>query len=95
MRPAAGYLDASNPYFGAIVGRVANRIAGGKFKLGGVEHQLAVNNGENHLHGGLVGFDKVIWQSYVHPDGRVTFTYSSRHEDEGYPGHLHAQVTYT
>lgn len=91
----AGYLNERNPYFGATVGRVANRIAKGRFRLDGVEYQLAINNGENHLHGGTIGFDKRVWQAYAHQDGRVTFTYSSPHMEEGYPGHVHTQVTYT
>lgn len=88
-------LKGRNPYFGSTVGRVANRIAKGRFRLDGVEYRLATNNGDNHLHGGNVGFDKVHWQPYVHDDGSVTFTYSSPHMEEGYPGHLYAQVTYT
>lgn len=80
---------------GATVGRVANRIAKGKFTLDGVEYTLAINNGENHLHGGIKSFSRVVWDSHVGPDGRVTFTYCSPHMDEGYPGQLTAQVTYT
>ncbi|XP_032781167.2 galactose mutarotase isoform X2 [Daphnia magna] len=91
----AGYLKHENPYFGSTVGRVANRIAKGHFNLNGIEFQLAKNNGDNHLHGGTVGFDKVVWQAYAHRDGRITFTHSSPHLEEGYPGHLFTQVTYT
>ena len=58
----AGYL-APHPYFGATIGRYANRIAGGRFTLAGVEHQLPVNDGPNCLHGGTVGFDKVLWSA--------------------------------
>jgi aldose 1-epimerase len=91
-----GYLGLKvrNPYFGATVGRVANRIAKGKFKVNGVEYQLAINNGENALHGGIRSFSKVVWNSHVHTDGRVTFTHFSPDGDEGYPGDLMAQVTY-
>nr|CAH0110207.1 unnamed protein product [Daphnia galeata] len=88
-------VKARNPYFGSTVGRVANRIAKGHFRLDGVEYQLATNNGRNHLHGGNLGFDKVVWQAYAHKNGSVTFSYSSPHMEEGYPGQLFTQVTYT
>ncbi len=91
-----GYLKKT-PYFGAIIGRYGNRIANGKFELEGKTYQLATNNGKNHLHGGIKGFDKVVWDvteikdengvglklNYVSPDG-----------EEGYPGNLIAQVEY-
>jgi aldose 1-epimerase len=83
----------SNPYYGCTVGRVANRIAGGKFSLDGVEYSLAVNNGPNALHGGIKGFDKQLWVALVLPDG-VAFTYVSVDGEEGYPGTLTATVTY-
>ena len=88
-------VKARNPYFGSTVGRVANRISKGRFRLDGVEYQLATNNGRNHLHGGNLGFDKIVWQAYAHKNGSVTFTYSSPHMEEGYPGQLSTQVTYT
>ena len=93
----AGYLGVRgrNPYFGASIGRVANRIAKGRFTLDAVEYNLTINNGENHLHGGLEGFAKVVWNVHPHSDGSITFTHSSPHLDQGYPGHLMAQVTYT
>jgi aldose 1-epimerase len=93
----AGYLRAS-PYFGAIVGRYANRIARGRFTLDGTTYTLAVNNGPNSLHGGRRGFDKVVWtaQSFENQAGQgVTLHYTSPDGEEGYPGTLRAQVTYT
>jgi aldose 1-epimerase len=85
-------------YFGAIVGRVANRIRGAKFKLEGKQYQLAANNGTNHLHGGVRGFDKVVWSAEPKetPAGpALALTYVSKDGEEGYPGTLTARVTYT
>lgn len=93
----AGYLKET-PYFGAIVGRYANRIAKGKFTLDGKTYQLAKNNGPNTLHGGLRGFDKVLWTAEpVQSDSGagVSFRYTSKDGEEGYPGTLNARVTYT
>jgi aldose 1-epimerase len=92
----AEYPEKS-PYFGCTAGRVANRIGKAKFTLDGTEYKLATNNGENHLHGGIVGFDKVIWQGVEidAPDGdAVEFTYLSPDGEEGYPGNLSCSVTY-
>lgn len=92
-----GYLGAS-PYFGATCGRVANRIAGGAFDLDGKHHTLAKNNGANHLHGGIVGFDKKLWKATPKQSDRgpaVDFEVLSPAGDEGYPGVLTARVTYT
>ncbi len=85
-------------YFGVTVGRVANRIAGGRFSLNGVEHRLAVNAGRNHLHGGVKGFDKVVWEARAVPSPEgdaVAFAYTSRDGEEGYPGTCRVGVTYT
>jgi aldose 1-epimerase len=91
------YIEKS-PYFGCVVGRYGNRINKGKFSLNGKDYTLAINNGENHLHGGLVGFDKAIWNAEaVEIDGNfgVAFSHSSPDGDEGYPGNLDMKVTYT
>jgi aldose 1-epimerase len=93
-----GYLKDS-PYFGALVGRYGNRIAHGRFKLNGVEYQLATNNGPNALHGGSKGFDKVIWKvvkAEVTAQGpQLALTYLSRDGEEGYPGSVNVTAVYT
>lgn len=88
-----GYLKP-NPYFGAIVGRYANRIAGGTFTLNGKAYTLAKNNGQNALHGGVKGFDKQVWTA-AESAGTLLLTYMSKDGEEGYPGTLTARVTYT
>ncbi len=91
-----GYL-AGHPYFGCIVGRCANRIAGGKFTLDGKTYQLATNDGPNHLHGGVKGFDKHVWDAEAKetPEGpSVSLWRTSPDGEEGYPGTLRAAVTY-
>lgn len=90
--------EEHSPYFGAVAGRCANRIAKGKFTLDGVEYTLATNNEPNHLHGGVKGFDKVVWHSegFTTANGvGVEFTYLSKDMEEGYPGNLTAAVRYT
>ncbi len=92
-----GYI-ADNAYFGAIVGRYGNRIGKGKFALDGKSYQLTVNNGENHLHGGTLGFHKVLWAAKVLNDSTepsVAFSYESKAGDEGYPANVVVTVTYT
>jgi aldose 1-epimerase len=98
-----GYLTRSR-FFGAVVGRYANRIAHARFTLDGTTYQLAANNGRNHLHGGRRGFDKVLWagtacerdeHARAAGDAGVVFTYTSPDGEEGYPGTLSVSVTYT
>ena len=91
-----GYLGV-HPYFGALVGRYGNRIAKGQFKLDGKQYKLAVNDGANSLHGGLKGFDKVVWTGREVPGGdpSLELTYLSKDGEEGYPGNLTVKVTYT
>ena len=81
-----------HPYFGSTVGRVANRIANGQFTLDGKTYCLAVNNGPNHLHGGLRGFDKVVWKAEPQSGAAVKFSYTSPDGEEGYPGRVQVTV---
>ncbi len=93
----APYLGP-HPYFGSLVGRYANRMAGGRFELDGVEYSLARNNGPNHLHGGPEGFHRRVWDALERPDAggpSVQLTYLSLDGEEGYPGNLSVSVVYT
>jgi aldose 1-epimerase len=85
-----------HPAFGATIGRFANRIGKARFTIDGKEYQVAANNGQNHIHGGRVGFDKAVWEARVLEDaGAVEFSHLSPDGDEGYPGNLKVQVTFT
>src|SRR5436190_15563515 len=91
----SGYRQTGNPYFGCLVGRYGNRIANAKFTLDGKEYTLAVNNAPNTLHGGLKGFDKVIWTVKSFDDSNLSLSYSSKDGEEGYPGNLSVDVLYS
>lgn len=88
------YLTSEEPYFGAVCGRVANRIAKGKFTLDGKEYTLAINNGPNHLHGGIKGFNAVVWDVKEISDNSIKLFYLSVDGEEGYPGNLSVTVIY-
>lgn len=88
-----GYLTR-HPYFGSTVGRFCNRIAAGKFELDGQEYSLAINNGPNHLHGGIIGFDKYVWQAEPSEEG-LKLTMVSPDGDEGFPGTLNVEALYS
>ncbi|NNE76362.1 MAG: galactose mutarotase, partial [Pricia sp.] len=88
----------TNPFFGALVGRYGNRIANAKFDLDGTEYSLAANNGENSIHGGLKGFDKVVWkvdEASADDKAILKLSYLSKDMEEGFPGNLDVNVTYT
>ena len=91
----SGYRQPGNPFFGSLVGRYANRIANAKFTLDGKEYTLAKNDGPNTLHGGLKGFDKVIWTVKSFNDSGLLLSYSSKDGEEGYPGNFTADVMYS
>ncbi len=91
------YVNAC-PFFGALIGRYGNRIAKGEFSLDGTEYKLATNDGPNHLHGGVKGFDKVVWnaaETQTDSTASLVLTYLSKDMEEGYPGNLKTKVTYT
>ncbi|XP_058227586.1 uncharacterized protein LOC131335998 isoform X2 [Rhododendron vialii] len=92
------YQNGASPFFGCIVGRVANRIKDGKFTLDGVQYTLPINKPPNSLHGGFKGFDKVVWDVVEHKqceNPSITFKYHSRDGEEGYPGDVSVTATYT
>ncbi|HEY2648755.1 MAG TPA: aldose epimerase family protein [Puia sp.] len=91
----AGYRQKANPYFGALIGRYANRIHQGTFQIDGKTYTLALNNHGNALHGGLKGFDKIIWTVNSVNDSSLALSYLSRDGEEGYPGNLNVKVVYT
>jgi aldose 1-epimerase len=88
------YLSSREPYFGAVCGRTGNRIAKGKFTLDGQEYTLAVNNGPNNLHGGLKGFNAVVWDAVQADSQTIELTYVSPDGEEGFPGELTVKATY-
>lgn len=90
----AEYLNSEEPYFGAVCGRTGNRIAKGKFTLDGVTYQLPINNGPNNLHGGLKGFNAVVWDTKQIDNQTLELTYLSKDGEEGYPGNLSVKMTY-
>lgn len=89
-----GYLDANEPYFGALIGRVGNRINEGEFSLNGTDYTLETNNGPNHLHGGPAGFHNAVWDARQLDEQHLVLTYISEDGEEGYPGTLKVTVDY-
>lgn len=89
------YLASEEPYFGAVCGRTANRIAQGRFTLEGKEYQLAINNGPNSLHGGIKGFNAVVWDVKQVTENSIELFYLSKDGEEGYPGNLSVTIIYT
>ncbi|WP_276346443.1 aldose epimerase family protein [Daejeonella sp. JGW-45] len=90
-----GYLKSTEPYFGATIGRYGNRIAKGKFTLDGTEYQIPLNNGQNALHGGIKGFQGVVWDVEQPDERTLIFTYLAKDGEEGFPGNLTSKVTYS
>lgn len=91
-----GFTQTGNPYFGALIGRYANRIAKGTYQVDGKTYHAALNNNGQSLHGGLKGFDKVVWDAKILPgDSSLQLNYVSKDGEEGYPGNLSVQVVYT
>jgi len=90
-----GFANSTEPYFGATIGRYGNRIAKGKFSLDGKQYTLALNNGQNTLHGGKKGFQAVVWDAAMPDSQTLVLTYLSKDMEEGYPGNLKVKVTYS
>ncbi len=88
------YLKSQEPYFGAVCGRTGNRIAKGKFTLDGKEYSLAINNGPNNLHGGIKGFNAVVWDAKQIDNQTIELTYFSKDGEEGFPGNLTTTIIY-
>lgn len=95
MNSASGFKNSTEPYFGATIGRVGNRIAKGQFTLEGKQYQIPINNGKNALHGGVKGFQDVVWDAVKTDEKTLVFTYVSPDGEQGFPGNLTVKVTYT
>lgn len=95
MNSVTGFQKSTEPYFGATIGRVGNRIAKGKFTLEGKEYNVPLNNGENALHGGKKGFQDVVWNAEKKDEHTLVLTYTSADMEQGFPGKLEVKVTYT
>lgn len=95
MNSAKGFKNATEPYFGATIGRVGNRVALGKFTLEGKHYQIPLNNGKNALHGGVKGFQDVVWNAEKTKGNTLVFTYASPDGEQGFPGNLNVKVTYS
>ena len=94
FRTVDEYVNSTEPYFGATIGRFGNRIANGKFSLDGQQYNLSVNNGVNTLHGGKNGFQSVVWDAKQLNDSTLELAYLSKDGEEGFPGNLNVKVTY-
>jgi aldose 1-epimerase len=95
MNSVKGFKNATEPYFGATIGRVGNRVALGKFTLEGKQYQIPLNNGKNALHGGVKGFQDVVWNAEKINGNTLVFTYASPDGEQGFPGNLNVKVTYS
>ncbi|MCV2485273.1 galactose mutarotase [Flavobacterium sp. SH_e] len=95
MNSVKGFKNSTEPYFGATIGRVGNRVALGKFTLEGKQYQIPLNNGKNALHGGIKGFQDVVWNAEKTDEKTLVFTYVSPDGEQGFPGNLNVKVTYT